>query len=131
MTDLNKRQRYALACRRGYSDREAAEQAGYAGRPGPDARRLRQLIAKEARDDHESLNRKLTALQDQVGRGSADAYREAKLDGARNMAEKLTRDIELRLEAVEALREEQSQRDNPRDDGRSHPGRRKERAHSG
>jgi hypothetical protein len=49
--DLNTRQRYCLLRRQGYDDAEAAEQAGFSGRPGPDARRLWQAVQEEAGTD--------------------------------------------------------------------------------
>lgn len=46
--ELSMRQKFALALRRGRTEREAAKTAGYASKPGPDARRCAELAGEES-----------------------------------------------------------------------------------
>ncbi|MFB6374064.1 MAG: hypothetical protein ABEN55_13345 [Bradymonadaceae bacterium] len=107
MTDLLKRQRYVQHLRQGYTDTEAATKAGLSGRPSDDARRLAEVTGQEAGERFESLRRSLSALGELLEEKSgAHVYRLAKLDQALEVLDDLRREVELRREAVEVLKEE-------------------------
>ena len=65
MSELNTRQEYCRLRRKGYSDAVAAERAGFAGRPGPDARRLWDVVQDEAGKD---LAERRVELEQRVSR---------------------------------------------------------------
>lgn len=86
MSDLSTRQKYVIERRQGYSGPEAAERAGFAGRPGPDARRCWEAAQQEA--------------------GGNLAARAGTLKEELEYLEFRRKQLRLRLEAVEALQQE-------------------------
>lgn len=103
--ELNTRQRYALYRRQGYSGPEAAERAGYEGRPGPDARELWQAVESEASADASFLHRLAKRMSRRMKAHPDDnpAIRREKLRECEELAEDLLEALSFRREAAAVL----------------------------
>lgn len=105
--ELLTRQRYFLEKRQGYADTQAADRAGYSGRPGESAREFLRVARKEVRGETAILEEFLDALEEaSLTASDVDSYRKKKLEQAIELADRIREECKYRAEAVEALQAE-------------------------